>query len=320
MTAGITGLVSMAGAAVASPLAIRVAARLGIVDRPGPTKPQARPVPYLGGVAVLVGLVIPIAIERPAVLLPGSLALALGLADDTRELMPGTRLVAEIVIGSTAAWLFPTSLPEPFGFVAVVVAVVTLINAINMIDGLDGLAGSVVAVSGMGFAILLDGPERTVAIALVGALAGFLVFNRPPARIYLGDAGSYLLGTVLAILLATAWAAGRPAATGIGALLLVVVPVADLGVSVVRRLWGRSPLFTSDRGHIYDQLVSRAWKPARVTLAFAGAQGVLVGTAVCASVLAPVPATVVAGATLLAVAATIAWSGFATFQSPGNPS
>jgi len=320
VNAALAGVVSMAATVMATPVAIRVATRLGVVDRPGPAKPQVRPVPYLGGIAVMLGLTIPIAIARPAVLLPGALALALGLADDARDLPAGGRLAAEVGIGVVTAWLFPTTLSEPFGFVAVVIAVVALINAVNLIDGLDGLASSVVCLAAVGFAIVLDGPERTVAAALAGALAGFLMFNRPPARIYLGDAGSYLLGTLLAVLLAMAWASGEPAATGIGTLLLVVVPAVDLAVSVIRRLVSRAPLFTSDRGHIYDQLVDRAWAPTSATMAFGGAQALLVVAAVFASALEPIPAVLVVVACLVAVAATILSSGFVTFQPPGEGS
>jgi len=316
----LAGLVSMATTVAASPVAIRVATRFGIVDHPGRAKPQTRPVPYLGGIAVLFGLTIPITIARPAALLPAALALGLGLADDVRDLPPIGRLAAEVVIGVVTASLFPTTLPEPLGFIAVTIAVVALINAVNLIDGLDGLASSVVFLAAVGFAIVLDGPDRVVAAALAGALAGFLVFNRPPARVYLGDAGSYLLGTLAAVLLAMAWASGRPAATGIGSLLLVVVPAADLAVSVVRRLRSRAPLFTSDRGHIYDQLVGRAWTPASVTIAFAGAQAVLVAAAVCASLLEPGPALLVVVVTLLAVAVAIVSSGFVTFRSPDGQS
>ena len=96
-----------------------------------------------------------------------------------------------------------------------------------------------------------------------GALVGFLLWNRPPARIYLGDAGSYLVGTALAILLAlTATEHGTEAPTA-GALLFVAVPVADTTVAIVRRWRAGQPLRQGDRGHVYDQLVDRGWTTGR---------------------------------------------------------
>lgn len=318
MSPGLAGLSALGSAIVATPLCACLAVRFGVVDRPGPEKVQTRPVPYLGGLAVLVAVAIPVGFARPALLLPVMLAAALGLADDVLDLPPPARLVVEIGIGALVAWLVPTSLPEPFGFLGVVAAVVVLVNAVNLIDGLDGLAASVVAVAAIGFAIVLGGPERSVAASVVGALAGFLVFNRPPARIYLGDAGSYLLGTLLAAMLAMAWDPDRPVSVGVSALLLVVVPVADLAVAVVRRFLTRRPLLTSDRGHIYDQLVDRAWSPGAAVVTMAGAQAVLVAVAVGASVLGGAAAAVVVLVVLLAVVLTILSLGFATYHPPGT--
>ena len=146
------------------------------------------------------------------------------------------RLVGEIGIGAAAAAVVPVRWAGPFGPVAVVVVVVVLINATNMLDGLDALASGVAMIGAAGFAVVLGGDGRTVALALAGALAGFLWFNRPPARIYLGDAGSYLVGTALALLLATAWSPHRAAAVGIAGIALVALPVIEAGVTIIRRL------------------------------------------------------------------------------------
>jgi UDP-GlcNAc:undecaprenyl-phosphate GlcNAc-1-phosphate transferase len=154
--------------------------------------------------------------------------------------------------------------------------VVVLLNAVNLLDGLDGLAAGVATVSALGFAGLLGGDARVLALALTGALAGFLLWNRPPARIYLGDSGSYLVGTALAMLLAASFTDGQGAATSSGALLLVGVPVADMTVAVVRRQRARRPLFEGDRGHVYDQLVDRGWRVPAVVGAAVLAQAALV--------------------------------------------
>lgn len=301
--------------AALTPLAARVAVARGVVDRPGALKVHEGSVAYLGGVAVFAGLLGPVAVEGAALLVPLGLALLLGLADDVGDLPPRLRLVGEAGIGGAAALALPGS-PPPVGAVATVVVVVALLNAVNLLDGLDGLASSVAALGALGFAAVLDGGERSIALAVAGALVGFLVWNRPPARIYLGDAGSYLVGTALALLLATTVAHPGDPATIAGALLFVGVPVADTTVAVVRRWRAGRPLLQGDRGHVYDQLVDRGWPAPRATLACAAAQAALVAVGVAARVLDDGPAVaavavvvVVVGVTLLrAFTAPASWT------------
>ncbi|HEX5095913.1 MAG TPA: hypothetical protein VFX21_07870, partial [Acidimicrobiia bacterium] len=152
------------------------------------------------------------------------------------------------------------------------------------------------------------------ALAVVGAIGGVLVWNRPPARIYLGDAGSYLIGTALALLLGGALAPGQPVATGAAALLLVGVPVIDTSVAIVRRFRAHRPLLQGDRGHVYDQLVDRGWRPIAATGACVGAQAVLAAAAIA---IAELPA----GAAVVTVAIVIALVGgvvLTAFTTPGS--
>ena len=102
------------------------------------------------------------------------------------DLPPRVRLVCELAIGIVGGLVAPA--PGRIGVLVTCVFVVGLVNAVNLLDGLDGLAGGVVCASAVGFA-LVGGPGRVPAIALAASLGGFLWFNRPPARIYLGDAG-----------------------------------------------------------------------------------------------------------------------------------
>jgi UDP-GlcNAc:undecaprenyl-phosphate GlcNAc-1-phosphate transferase len=264
-------IVSFVVAVIATPLAAWLATRVGLVDHPGPLKVHARAIPYLGGLAVLVAILGPVAGARPSMLIPLVLACGLGIADDATGLPPGLRLVVEVAIGVAVAWVMA---PHSAGYIALSVAVVlVLVNAVNMLDGLDGLAAGVVAVGAFGFFVVLSGSGATLSVALYGALAGFLVWNAPPARVYLGDAGSYLLGTALAMLFIAA--ARYPAATVSSALLFVGVPVADSAVAIIRRMRARTPVFRGDRGHVYDQLVDRGWSARVAVAACVVAQAVL---------------------------------------------
>jgi UDP-GlcNAc:undecaprenyl-phosphate/decaprenyl-phosphate GlcNAc-1-phosphate transferase len=297
---------------VAAPIAARVGRRFGLVDRPGLLKVQTHPVPYLGGLAVFAGLLAPIAVERPVLMIPLGLALALGLTDDIKRPSPITRLGLAAVVGVIAAWVLPArDLP---GALLTVALVVGLLNAVNLLDGLDGLASGVCLMSAVGFALVLDDEFYVLALALAGSLAGFLVWNRPPARIYLGDGGSYLVGSALALLLSGSFNEGESTAVASAGVLFVVVPVADIAIAVVRRLRARRPLLYGDRGHIYDQLVGRGWGLLAIVGAFMFAQGVFVGVGVAIAGL-PGGVAVAVASTLLAFTAVVL---FVAFTKPGT--
>jgi UDP-N-acetylmuramyl pentapeptide phosphotransferase/UDP-N-acetylglucosamine-1-phosphate transferase len=305
-------IVAFGVAVVATPLAMWVATRIGFVNEPGPLKVHARPIPYLGGVAVLLGLLGPVLAARPSVLLPLVLAALLGLADDATDVPPVLRIGVEVVIGLAAAWV---AAPHHLGYAALgVVVVVVLVNAVNFLDGLDGLASSVAALGALGSFVVLSGWGATVAIALIGALAGFLVWNAPPAKVHLGDSGSYLIGTTLALLFLAAAPGDAPAVSA--AFLFVGVPVADSAVAIVRRLRAHRPLMQGDRGHVYDQLVDRGWSAGGAVVACAAAQAMLtaIGIAVsnldggAAIAVTAVTITVVATLALLAFTSPRAWT------------
>lgn len=266
----------------ATPLVIVVAKRTGVVDRPGALKPQTVAVPYLGGVAVFAGVAVGAIPGRPSVMVPLTGALCLGLGDDRFDLPPLMRLIGQLVIGAGVVATCPVHLSGTVATVLVIVATVIVINGVNLLDGLDMLAGGVAAVGAAGFAVLLHGPGRQLAVALVAALIGFLVYNRPPARVYLGDGGSYLVGAGLTVLLAQAWGPGKPVPLGTAALTLVALPVAEVAFAVVRRARGRRSLVAGDRGHPYDRLVTLGWPRLMASLAYVAMAAVLTALALTA--------------------------------------
>ncbi len=304
MSVGIA-LLALAITLVAAPIVRRLALRVGIVDRPGPLKTHRSPVPYLGGVAVLLGVVVgPLGADRPAMLVPYALATALGVVDDARGLPPRARLSAEALIGASAAVVVPGPLEVRC---ATAVLLVVLMNAVNLLDGQDGLAAGACLLSAAAFAIL-GGDARSIALALSGALAAFLVFNTPPARMYLGDGGAYLVGAVLATLPALTSPGISVWSVWIATPLIVALPLADTGVAVLRRLRAGQPLLLGDRSHVYDQLVDRGWRTEVSTAVCIWFQGVLAAIGVIAAGLdvvwaLTVTAIAVAGSTALALSA-----------------
>ena len=263
---------------IATPLSIRLAHRTGALDRPGELKVQTHPVPHLGGLAVFVAMSIPLLATRPLLILPIGFALILGAADDVGDLPIHIRVSAEAAIGVAVATIEPGRGLGSFLFSVLIT--VGLINAVNLLDGLDAVAAGVATASALGFAFMLSGDYRTLALALAGSLLAVLVWNRPPARVYLGDGGSYVIGATLAVLLAEAFRMPHDGSLRSGAILLVAVPVADTTVAIVRRYRAGQPLLRGDRGHVYDQLVDRGASTGASALVCIVAQVVLAVVAV----------------------------------------
>lgn len=309
-------IAAFAVALMATPAAMWLARRTGLLDRPGDLKIQTTPVPYLGGLGVAAGLAVGIVPSRPALLLPLGLALLIGVIDDARHIRPITRLAAEVVVGLTAAAVVPVRLPGLLAVTAVTLVLIVVVNGVNMLDGLDGLAAGTALLSAVGFAVVLDGAGRTAALALAGSLGAFLVFNRPPAKVYLGDGGAYLVGATLAVLLLLAWSPDRPFALSTGVLLLLVCPVAELGFTLVRRMRSGCGLLAGDRSHIYDQLVDRGWPRNSAVGAYIAVQAGLVAVAIGAVRFHAAVAAGLAAACGLALLAAVAAFGFLTPTHP----
>jgi len=249
-------------------LATRLGPRLGWLDEPDdPTlKAHLRPAVPLGGVGLWLGVTL--AAAMAGVLTVGLAAaslmlLLLGLIDDRLSLSPPLRLTvavgAGLVLGTESGW--------PEGLL-VAGLVVLAVNAVNLFDGLDGLAGGsgLVAAAGTAALALGRGSNPTFSLLVVAGLAGFLVWNWHPARLFLGDNGAY----VLSILLVSGFAQASPnPATLLIAAALLGVFLFDLAATLWRRIQGRQPLFAGDRDHLYDRLARAGWPIPAIALAAA---------------------------------------------------
>ena len=260
---------------VLTPLAIRAALRLGVLDRPGEHKSHATPTPYLGGVAIVLAVTLAILLaavargEELATLsqLLGLLGIALtmaltGLVDDLRGLPVALRFGLQVA-AALALWAIGirisltgwTLLDLPL----TVVWTVGITNAMNLLDNMDGLSASTATIASLWFGTiaLINGQVLVgaLAFAVAGAAAGFLRDNRPPARIYMGDAGSLFLGIMLASL-GMQLSLGREAVvTAAVPVLILTVPVLDTALVTVARIrHGISP-FQGGRDHTSHRLV-----------------------------------------------------------------
>jgi UDP-GlcNAc:undecaprenyl-phosphate GlcNAc-1-phosphate transferase len=198
------------GGAVGTWLVRGIALRFGMVAKPNPLIPQhRRPTAYLGGFGIAIGLASAMIFARPALdreffalIVPALGFLVLGLVDDLRPLRASRKTMIQVLLAVLAVAMgLDTSLVGVRWIdAAMVVAwIVLLSNAVNVTDVCDGLAAGIAAV-GLLYLGAIDAGSRAVDWGLAGACAGFLVFNRPPASIFMGDSGSLFLGFALAVL------------------------------------------------------------------------------------------------------------------------
>lgn len=263
----------------------------GLVDRPdGQRKLQKAPIPLLGGMATLGGFTTSMLVllatgsldagttRIPMLLLGVGLLCLVGALDDTRNLRPRWKLTGQIVsvlpLVAAGLWMRKLGfcgLTLEVGYWGIPLSVlwfVGCINAVNLLDGMDGLASTVGLCIAASIATigLVTGAAATVvlAVALAGALAAFLFYNAPPATIYLGDAGSMVIGLLLATLTLQVGidSAGRSSLTIMA--VLMAVPIADIGLAVIRRKLTHQGISCSDRGHIHHRLLDRGFTPARI--------------------------------------------------------
>jgi UDP-GlcNAc:undecaprenyl-phosphate GlcNAc-1-phosphate transferase len=290
--------VALTGVLVATPLAIRVADRLGLHDVPTGWKSHARPTPYLGGAGVLAGLVlatVPFAsgLGHFGPLLVAAVALAvLGALDDRRSIPAKVRIAA---VAAVAIYLRATGLgwdvfgSDALNVVATVAWTLGVVNAVNLLDLMDGAAATAAAaitaaVCALALA-LHDAHDAAFAVAVCAGCIAFLRFNLArPARIFLGDGGSMPLGMLIAaLIMALPWRHEVGAAGVLGAILLVGLPIFDMTFRIYSRLRRGDTLMTAGPDSIANWLGARLRSPHAVAVAIALVQGGLGAVAVLAT-------------------------------------
>ncbi len=259
------------------PVFQRYATKWRIVDRPGVRKVHAMAIPRVGGIAMIIGVlvaavvVIPLAPSDRYFLLAVAVLAAFGAADDRFDLDYRVKLAGQLIAVLIVAVGGDTQirsitlderlmLPEWISMPLTVLFLVGITNAINLADGLDGLAGGTTFLCLGALAMLAHSSGQIVgaalALAFAGAILGFLRFNTFPASIFMGDAGSQLLGFAVGVLSLRATQTGTTAISAATPILLLALPILDtLSVMVQRVSEGRSP-FSADKNHIHHKLLA----------------------------------------------------------------
>jgi UDP-GlcNAc:undecaprenyl-phosphate/decaprenyl-phosphate GlcNAc-1-phosphate transferase len=301
---------------LATPLARRLAIRLGALAQPGGRHIHEQPTPRLGGLAICLAFFAPLValffVDSPVAVMftrettkaaglfiGGVLMCAVGVVDDTRGLRPLYKLIAQIAAAFIAFYcgfqIQAISLPIVgelsmgiFAAPVTVLWIVGLTNAVNLIDGLDGLAAGVVffaAFTNLVVGLVAESDFVCLLMSsMLGAVSAFLFYNFNPARIFMGDSGSYFLGFVLAVTSLTG--ASQKASTTVALLVPVValgVPIFDTLFTMVRRVLERRPIFSPDRGHIHHRLLDMGITHRRAVLILYALSVVFTGLAIAIS-------------------------------------
>ena len=272
----IVALMAVAVSMAIIPLMMRLAPVIGMVDLPDSRKVHSIPVPRVGGVGIVIGVLLPLVIWLPfdnlilSFLIGSFVLLVFGVWDDVRELDHYVKFVGQFIAAGVVVYYgdlyvihFPFMgldlLPESIGRPFTVIAIVGMMNAINHSDGLDGLAGgesllSLAAITYLAF--LYDSAFIVIiAAATIGGVFGFLRFNSHPAQVFMGDGGSQFLGLALAFLVLVLTQQANQVLSPALPLLLLGLPIADILAVFVLRARGGMNLFKATRNHIHHRLL-----------------------------------------------------------------
>lgn len=286
---GLIFLVAFLLVALLTPVLSRYARQNQLVDHPGAHKTHKRAMPLLGGVALFFGIAVTVMLfldidDKLISLGTGTLVLVItGLLDDLIDLRPiykviGQALAASIVVlwntylyVDMIVYFKRFFIPDYVVLGLVIGWIVLMINAFNLIDGLDGLAAGTAAIifAAMAvFTVLSGGNPNVLGVQVIalGACLGFLIHNFYPAKIYMGDTGSMLLGFVLANVHLFTIKYPFSATLVLGSIFIFAYPALDVTYAFYRRIYYRCSIFKADKGHIHHILLGLGFSTRRAVL------------------------------------------------------
>jgi UDP-GlcNAc:undecaprenyl-phosphate GlcNAc-1-phosphate transferase len=289
---------------LATPLVRKFAVRAGAIDRPSDRKVHPKPTPTLGGLAIFLGVVVGFGVSRAlpffdqlhrsysepsAAILAGLVILVVGVYDDVRGASAAAKVSGQVLAAGLLILLgvqllyfwFPgqgiLSLGSDLAVPLTILWVVAMVNAVNLIDGLDGLAAGTVAIAAAAFFAYMyvsadagrathASPGALLSVIVAGTAVGFLPWNFNPARIFMGDSGSMLLGLLLAVATISGVGATTGPAPGGGdlaafampvliPLIVLALPFIDVMFAIVRRMRRGRPVSHPDKEHIHHRLM-----------------------------------------------------------------
>lgn len=302
----LAGLVAFIVSLITSPAIIRFAKNRGVMDKPDARKTHLKPVPTLGGTAVFAGLIAAVFVCFPflpaklrpdeiyavmGISLGAALTFIIGLFDDLFGLKPAKKFLFQVLIaaggilfGIKIGFLSALGggfvyLPDIITIFMTILWVAALMNAVNLIDGLDGLASGITSIASVAFLVLaLNQGQIAAALlsaAVLGSTLGFLPYNFHPAKIFLGDAGSLMLGYLLATISILGPFKTTTALTVVLPILILGLPLFDTSWAILRRTVARRKISEADHNHVHHQLEKRGLGHRGTVLVLYGVAAIL---------------------------------------------
>ena len=256
----------------------KVAIKVGAVDRPNARKVHTHVIPRLGGLAIYIGFMaavlfcVPLHHELIGMLLGCTAIVAIGIWDDICNIPARVKLVGQIAeacipvaFGIQIEWL-----TNPFGDILVLPEVIAIpvtifwiigfTNTVNLIDGLDGLAAGVAFIASISMFLLAVNLNQflpaLIIVSMAGAALGFLQYNFNPAKIFMGDTGSMLLGYTLAVSAVLGLVKTAATVALVVPIIALGLPILDTTFAIIRRRMSGVPIFQPDKGHLHHRLLA----------------------------------------------------------------
>jgi UDP-GlcNAc:undecaprenyl-phosphate GlcNAc-1-phosphate transferase len=287
--------------AAATPIVRRYALRWKLGAKPNGRKVSTRAIPHVGGIGMAAGTLLSVAVAGllfdgrdhatlsllARMFLPVALIVALGMADDTKNLRASQKMTIQIfsavilVLSGIQLLTGVHVLDQSSVFVLLFTSfyLVGMSSSVNLVDGLDGLAAGLSLISAATFGVLAHllgaQPIVFVSLALVGACAGFLIYNFPPGRIYMGDTGSMFLGLMLAIIACSVTMLQPTINTFFGVGLIMSIPMLDTLLAIARRTLLHTPVFQADALHMHHVLARSGFSARQTVVIFYCMQAVM---------------------------------------------
>ncbi|MBO4245585.1 MAG: undecaprenyl/decaprenyl-phosphate alpha-N-acetylglucosaminyl 1-phosphate transferase [Bacilli bacterium] len=271
------------------PVVIKIAHHVNAIDYPNERKVHKSPMPRLGGVAIfgafLVGYMLyaPMTTKMLSILISSFVMILLGIFDDINSIRARYKFIVQILaaciivfygqifLSDISAFGLQFVIPSPLNYILTIFFIVSIINAINLIDGLDGLCSGISLIYFVTIFIIafilntLGGLDVILSLIMIGAIFGFLMFNFSPAKIFLGDSGSYFLGLIIAIIALLGFK-GATLTSLIIPLIILIIPIFDTTLAIARRLLKHGNIGVADKEHFHHQLLKMKFSPRTTVL------------------------------------------------------
>jgi len=260
------------------PFVMKVAYHTNALDIPNARKVHTKPIPRMGGLAIfgafLVGYMFfaRTSIQMLAVLIGSFIIVLTGIFDDIKPVPAKVKLFFQIIAAAVVVFYGNIVLdnvqifgmfiefPKPFNYLITIIFMVAIVNAINLIDGLDGLASGISSIYFATIAIIayflnrMQGLDFVLALIMLGATLGFLLYNFNPAKIFMGDTGSLFLGFIISIIALLGFKSTTLTSLIIP-ILILAIPIFDTVLAIFRRVLKGEKIMTPDKEHFHHQLL-----------------------------------------------------------------